>query len=199
MARTISTANLNAIAANGYYPINLVKIIVDPDVDSSNLYLSSAYRDITYDGNTYDAAGHLLGVTTVQEDRDIRTNAVTLRISGLAPAIINDLSGDNVIGSAVTIYRGYVNQAVNASTYLVDDPYERWSGIVNNFTGTATTESDGTITLQVECKGLIEALFNTNSGRFTNNSSFQQFNSTDRSMEFIPSLTSWNPRFGGDN
>ena len=81
----------------------------------------------------------------------------------------------------------------------VFEEYQKWQGIINSHAVDEENVKSGDVNITVECKNIVGAILNTKSGRFTSDSSFKEFNSTDASMEFVASMVDFNPRFGAED
>lgn len=195
--RTLNPSNLTAAQTPGSnIRVDFAEMIIS---STDSLRLSTHYTDLTFDSNTYVAAGHLLVISQISDTVDVKQNSINVSLSGLDQTIIGQIAGADVrfLGSPITLYRGYVSGTTGA---LVADPFVVWRGIVNDYSTAygGNIGQENTVIINVACKNEVVAIVETNTGRYTSQASFQDFNSTDRSMEFVPTLTDFNPRFGAD-
>lgn len=202
--KNIDTNTLSEAQTNGAYPIELVSIELDINDSSKNLYLNTGYKDILYNGNIYTPGSRVLGFSAVEETQDIKTNSITVQLNGVPTTIIQALEATNVkpIGGRVTIYQSFFDEdlgSVIQDTSNQPAIYQKWQGIIYSFSTTEENENSNRIKINIECKNILIAILDTKSGRFTSQSSFQQINSTDTSMEFVPGIINFNPQFGKDN
>lgn len=197
-----------ADAATGTYPVELLHINVgtnpynfqniqyDPD-----LYLTTCYKDIVYNGQTYIASNSLLGLSTIEETQEAKTNAVKITLNGVPNTIIGALNVVNAIGGNVTIYQAFFDDAtgdIYESPNTSKAIYQKWKGVINSHS-VDEDNSNGTVTIEVEAKNIVGTILNTKSGRFTSDTSIQRSNSGDRSAEFVAQLVDFNPFFGREN
>ena len=56
-----------------------------------------------------------------------------------------------------------------------------------------------TIAIIVSCKSLLATMLSRTSGRNTSPQGFKEFDANDKSMEFVPSLVTFNPMFGKED
>ena len=196
---------------NGAYPIELLSIeLSDSDADR-NLYMNTGYASVDFDNGrglgsqSYMPGSRVLGFTAIEETQDIKTNSITIELNGIPTNIIQKLEATGVrpIGGIVTIYQSFwdaENGIVLHTTGTNPTPaiYQKWQGIVYSFATTEENQNSGDVKINIECKNILSAILDTKSGRYTSNTSFQQFNSTDTSMEFVPSVVNFNPQFGAD-
>ncbi len=143
----------------------------------------------------YLAAGEFLGFTEITDSLEVKDNSLDLQLSGVAASFTAVMLGESVEGALVSVKRGYYDESAGA---LVDEPFLRWAGRVNNFAiqdDYNFTEEDA-IAITVSCKSLLSTMLSKQAGRFTSPQGFEKFNSGDKSMEFVPSLSTFNPKFG---
>ena len=194
--RNLNSAITTEVAnQEGVFPIDLVKITVDPNNSAAVIRTHSGFRDIVFNSETYTAAGHLLGIAPIDETQDVLTNSIDIQLSGIDDSVVAAINANDPLGSKVFIYRGLWDTAAGA---LVTDPYERWSGVIISHATAVNSDRAGSVTVSVSCKNLIEVLLSGVNGRFTSEPSFQQALSTDRSMEFVDASSKFMPNFGAE-
>lgn len=194
----LSSANLTAIGSNVPWPVDLVVIALDDTDENKIVRLTNHYHDLTVDTKNYLATGEFLGFTEIANDLEVKDNSLDIQLSGVSSTFTSVMLGESVEGSLVSVFRGYYDESTGE---LVDAPFLRWSGRVNNFAINDDynfTEEDA-IAITVSCKSLLATMLTKQSGRFTSPQGFEKFNSTDRSMEFVPSLVTFNPKFGKED
>ena len=106
--------------------------------------------------------------------------------------------GTSIEGSLISILRGYYDESTGQ---LVDTPFLRWAGRVNNFAinDDYSFQDKDAIAITVSCKSLLATMLTKQAGRFTSPQGFEEFTAGDKSMEFVPSLVTFNPHFGKEN
>jgi hypothetical protein len=194
MSRTIDSTTLAEVATNNTYPIQLVKFQVTSD-NNDSLFLNTGYSNITYNGDTYIPGSNILSLSAVEETKDVKTNAVSIKLNGVPNTIIAALENVNSIGGIVTIYQAFWNDDTGA---IEGQVYQKWQGIINSHAVDEENTDSGNINITVECKNIVGAILNTKSGRFTSDSSFKKHTPNDASMEFVASMVDFNPRFGAE-
>ena len=194
----LSSANLTAIGSNVPWPVDLVVIALDDTDETKIVRLTNHYHDLTVDTKNYLATGEFLGFTEIANDLEVKDNSLDIQLSGVSSTFTSVMLGESVEGSLVSVFRGYYDESTGE---LVDDPFLRWSGRVNNFAinDDYNFTEDDAIAITVSCKSLLATMLTKQSGRFTSPQGFEKFNSTDRSMEFVPSLVTFNPKFGKED
>ena len=196
MVLSLDTATVQAVNENGLYPIDFVSIIVDSTNPSQQLFISNGYKEFTFGGEVYSPTHELINISSIDHTLDVRSNAIQITIGAVADSAVQTIAGLQVVGSPVTIYRGYVDEDTGD---LVSEPYNRWSGLITNYGFTEDNQRNGTVTFQIDCRNIVVALLERTYGRFTSIPGFQRYNSSDQSMEFVASLVDWNPRFGAES
>ena len=166
---SLSAANLTAIGSDIPWPIDLVVISLDDTDEAKIVRLTNHYHDLTVGGKNYLATGEFLGFTEITHDLEVKDTSL-----------------------------GYYSETTGD---LVDAPFLRWSGRINNFgiQDDYNFEDDDAIAITVSCKSLLATMLTKQAGRFTSPQGFEQYDSGDKSMEFVPSLATFNPHFGKEN
>ena len=191
----LSVNNLAAIASAVPYPVDFVTMTLESGNENRIVRLTNHYHDLTVEGKLYVAAGEFLGFTEITDSLEAKDNTIDIQLSGVQSTFTAIMLGESVEGSPVDISRGYY---IEETGLLADTPFLRWSGEVNNYSIQDSynfTEED-IIAITVSCKSLLTTLLSRKSGRFTSPQGFKKFLSTDNSMEFVPSLVTFNPTFG---
>jgi len=195
MARTIDSVTLAETQNTKTYPIQLIKFQVTSN-NADSLFLNTGYTNITYNNDTYIPGSNILSLSPVEETKDVKTNAITIRLNGIPNTIIAALENVNAIGGIVTIYQAFWNENAGA---IEGQVYQKWQGIINSHSVDEENTKSGNVNISVECKNIVGAILNTKSGRFTSDTSFKEHNTNDASMEFVAAMVDFNPRFGAED
>ena len=195
MARTIDSVTLAEAQSTKTYPIQLVKFQVTSN-NADSLFLNTGYTSITYNGDTYIPGSNVVSLSAVDETRDVKTNAITIKLNGIPNTIIAALENVNAIGGIVTIFQAFWNEETGQ---IQGQVYQKWQGIINSHAVDEENSETGDVNISVECKNIVGAILNTKSGRFTSDSSFNQYTTNDKSMEFVAAMVDFNPRFGAED
>ena len=195
MARTIDSVTLAETQNTKTYPIQLIKFQVTSN-NADSLFLNTGYTNITYNNDTYIPGSNILSLSPVEETKDVKTNAITIRLNGIPNTIIAALENVNAIGGIVTIYQAFWNEDAGE---IQGQVYQKWQGIINSHSVDEENTKSGNVNISVECKNIVGAILNTSSGRFTSDASFKEHNNNDASMEFVASMVDFNPRFGAED
>jgi hypothetical protein len=83
MARTLTTEQNTLFGARGVTKCELIKLNFDTPV-----YLTTAGRNVTYDGKTWLGDGTLLGISDLEESLEIQSTAMQLELSGVNASLV---------------------------------------------------------------------------------------------------------------
>ena len=192
--RSIDSTTLAEVQSTKTYPVQLIEFQVTSN-NNDSLFLNTGYTNITYNGNTYLPGSNIISLSPVEETKDVKTNAITIKLNGIPNTIIAALENVNAIGGIVTIYQAFWNEETGA---IQGQVYQKWQGIINSHAVDEENTKRGDVNITVECKNIVGAILNTRSGRFTSDTSFKKFTANDASMEFVASMVDFNPRFGAE-
>ena len=152
------------------------------------------------DSTEFSAVGTLMKVGDVQRDIKSTSNETTVTIVGIDTALLGWVLGQNVKGAQIQMWHGFYNTDDQLLTSGGSGGlYQFFSGIITSFTISEvwmeTSRSYvGTITIAASSIQLI--LQNRIAGRYTNNNSWQFFNSGDTSMNRVNFIETINYQFG---
>jgi len=152
------------------------------------------------DSTAFSAVGTLMKIGDVQRDIKSTANETTVTLIGIDTAMLGWVLGQSVKGSQIDMWHGFYNEANQLiTTGGTGGLYQFFSGIITSFTISETWMEEarsyvGTITIAASAIQLI--LQNRIAGRYTNNNSWQFFNSTDTSMNRVNFIETINYEFG---
>lgn len=181
---TIFTANANGAAGTG---------------NASNVTLltfSSSYTSDTIGNIEYSPLGGLLAVGPQQRSLRVTSADTSIQISGIGGNNIYEIleSQGKIRGSKIEITRGFFNNNVVLANAVV-----RFTGIITNYSIQEDREGvEDNFTITLDASSYKTILENRISGRKTNKSSWQYFDSTDSAMNNLNSLAGFSFDFGGD-
>ena len=164
---------------------------------------STAPMEITVpsvDALPFNALGQLVKVNDVTRDIKSTANETTFSLIGIDTANLGFVLGQQIKGSKIEAWKGFFNtngelitaggsgglyQYFNGfvSTYVIS---EQWMEEVRSYVGVIT----------VAASSIQLILQNRIAGRYTNNSSWQFFNSVDTSMDRVAVIQNVNYFFG---
>lgn len=154
------------------------------------------------DSTAFSAVGTLMRVGDVQRDIKSTANETTVTLIGIDTSVLGWVLGQTVKGSKIEMWHGFYNEDNELLTGGGNGGlYQFFSGVITSFTISETwmeetREYVGVITIAASAIQLI--LQNRIAGRYTNNNSWQFFNSGDTSMNRVNFIETINYQFGKD-
>ena len=180
---------------------------VETDSEAGNLRLTNHFHNITVDGNEYVAAGEFLNFSDIADNLDVKDNTLDISLSGVEATVTAVILGNPIEGSIIEVSRGFYDEqtgllygATSGADLVIQPIYNRWTGSVNNYsiTDDYNFTNEDKITVSISCKSILTTLIAKVAGRYTSPQSYETFNVDDKSMEFVPSLPTFNPHFGNE-
>lgn len=172
---------------------------------SGTYLMTTAPSDLTVaavDASPFQSVGTLLAIGEVQRDIKSTANDTTITLSGIDTAMLGFVLGQNVKGSPIQLWHGFFDtNGALITTGGTGGLYQYFNGIITSFAISEQWMDDlrmyvGTISVSASSIQLI--LQNRIAGRYTNNSSWQFYNSGDTSMNRVPFIETINYQFGKD-
>ena len=195
---TLPAAVQTAIASDSIWPVRLIRM----NIGGTNYYISDHYKSIIHGGNTYLPNGNLIAIDGIQNSIEANEDSIEVSLSAIDTAFRRDVLDADAVGGEVEIYRGLINETTGD---VLGTPSTSFTGTIFSVAiieeapdrPQATIEK-GSFTAVAEVRSSLYRLSET-PGRFTNDESNKQVDSTDDSMEFVASLNGLNVRFGGSD
>lgn len=180
MDRSASAAVLTEIAASACRPVHLLKITFD----SGPVYMTDAYRTITWDGQSWVAMGHFLSFSDIEESGGIEVSSCTVGLSGVDQTYISIFLNNDFIDREVSIWKAFLD----ASMSVISNPLLIFNGRINR-PGITEDPNGGSCTLAVEvASNWVD--FQRIPGRHTNHTEQQIWYPGDKGFEFASDKTS---------
>lgn len=152
------------------------------------------------DASPFSALGQLVSVGSVQRDIKSTANETTVTLVGIDTSMLALVLGSEIKGSQIEMWHGFFDQAGALITSGgTGGLYQFFNGYINSFSiGEQWMEEArsyvGTVTVSASSIQLI--MQNRIAGRYTNNNSWQFYNSTDTSMNRVNYISTINYYFG---
>ena len=161
---------------------------------------ASALTIPAVDAEPFNALGQLIQIGEVQRDIKSTANETTFTLVGIDTAMLGWVLGQNIKGSQIEAWKGFFD--TNGALITAGGQgglYQYFNGYINAFSITETWMEEareflGVITVSASSIQLI--LKNRVAGRYTNDSSWQFFNSGDTSMDRVAFVSTINYYFG---
>jgi hypothetical protein len=190
--------NIPEVSNNTPYINNaeFVKLTVYNDVSNTanvNVYtFSSSYKSENIGGTVYTPLGGLLAVGVQNRDLRVTSSDTSISLSGISGNNISVVLGTKIKGSKIEILRGFYN-----NNYVLGNTYTRFTGICTSYNISEDRQgTEDNFTVTVNASSYKTVLENRIAGRFTNRESWQEFNSTDSSMNNVYSIANQQFDFG---
>ena len=163
------------------------------------LTFCNAAAPITVDTITFDGLGSLLQISEIQ--RNVKANSADLQVSltGINPENVGLVLGNNIKGSRIEIWRGFLSSNNQIITTPTQQFFKRYQGIINNiainedFNDELRQRVATCIVSSASMRAVLDAKV---SGIKTNQRSWQQFYPTDTSMNRVAVIASTYFDFG---
>lgn len=152
------------------------------------------------DSSPFSAVGALIKVGSAQRDIKSTANETTVTMIGIDTAMLGWVLGQEIKGSMVEMWHGFFDENDELiTTGGTGGLYKFFTGYINSFSITEQWNDDirtymGVISISASSIQLI--LQNRIAGRYTNDNSWQFFNSGDTSMNRVAFASTINYRFG---
>lgn len=174
--------------------------VITPSATYRFATTASALTVPAVDAQPFDALGQLIQIGEVQRDIKSTANETTFTLVGIDTAMLGWVLGQEIKGSQIEAWKGFFDtDGALLTTGGQGGLYQYFNGYINSFSITETWMEEvrtfvGVITVSASSIQLI--LKNRVAGRYTNNSSWQFFNSGDTSMDRVAFISTINYYFG---
>lgn len=181
--RDLESAVLAEIVKDQTFPFYLMEIQFDPDpithVDNT-VRLTTAYGDILWGGETWNAVGHFLSFTSVKETAENRITKMQVSLSAIDQSNISTFFTVEYMNRPLLVYLGFID--VTDYTVLVD-PVLIFNGLMSQ----PLIQEDPTKNTSVISVEVVDhwESFNIRPGRHTNSDEQQAFFPGDLGFEFV--------------
>ena len=151
---------------------------VKAEFDTANVRLHTWKDELTVNSEVYEGAGTLLSIGDITDSAELKSDGVTVAISGMDTTVLGYALTENYQNRPITIYMGYL-----------DGGGEKVSGVMTAFKGrmqaiTITDDPQGASTVVVESENRLVDLRRPSNLRYTKES--QKFiDSTDTAFNRV--------------
>jgi hypothetical protein len=160
----------------------------------------NAAAPVTVNGITFANLGALLSVGDVQRDIKATSDDMTIQLTGIDPTNIGIILGNEIKGSLVEVWRGFLDSNNQIITSPTTQFFKRYQGIINSVSITEdfnTQARTRVATCSIACSSMRRILENRLSGVKTNQKSWQIFYPNDTSMNRVLEIANTYFDFGG--
>jgi len=88
-------------------------IAVKAEFDSGTIRLWSGLGDATISSETYTGAGDLLSISNVEENLELKSNGLTISLSGMDTTVLDYALTENYQNRYITLFLGYLMGGTN--------------------------------------------------------------------------------------
>jgi hypothetical protein len=159
----------------------------------------NAAAPITVGGITFANLGALLNVGDVQRDMRSTSDDMTIALTGIDPANVGIILGNDIKGSLVEVWRGFFDANNQIITTPTTQFFKRYQGIINSVSITEDFNSElrtRIATCSIACSSMRRILENRLGGVKTNQSSWQFLYPGDASMNRVATIANTYFDFG---
>jgi len=173
-------------------------LLIDLQLGANVYHLSSAYKPVTYNSNTYTELGSFIQVGELAEDLKTTNGDIGVALSGIPSEAdyMAQVLGAPIKGGNITISRAFFD---NDYDFNASNVYGRYKGVITNFNISETEdfiEGDNTNTVTITCASINTILENRVSGQRTNVSDRQQHFAGDQTFNRVADLQNVQFDFG---
>lgn len=172
--RNATEAVIAELGKSKNQPFHLVEV----GFDSTPVYATDAWRNITWNGHTYTALGHFMSFSDIEETSELQVANLTAQLSGVDQSLISAVLTENYIDRPLKIYKGFLNDSMQ----VIADPILIFEGRMDSPV-IEENPDDGTCTVAVTATNAWVD-FERLSGRHTNHEEQQLFFPGDKGFEF---------------
>lgn len=133
MSRDLTPAVVAQAQAAACEVVHLVELKLDEP--TGTIRLTDAYRSIEWNGDTFLATGHLLGIGEIEESSDAIVRRVAIQLSGVDLTYVALLLAQDYLDRQITIYKAFLDGAAG----VVTSPVLMFYGLID----CPTIEEDG--------------------------------------------------------
>jgi hypothetical protein len=143
--RSIASGNIPGLVADVVRPVILVYL----DFVSGIVRTHSSVGTINWNGKSWFGVGSLGGIDPVEESSELQAYSLKLSITGIDPAILSTVLGEQYQGRDAIIYYGLLNEDLLT---LMDDPIPLFKGTMDN--AEITLGSIGTVVININSRAV---------------------------------------------
>ena len=151
-------------------------VLIDLTLDGTTYYISNCYKNITHNGNTYEALAGFLQISEIQNNISNANDEIQVSLSAIPANYIAAILGQPIKGGEVNIYRAFFDY--KTQEVITGEIYRRFTGIISNFSvqedlDVGNEEPTVNHTITVIASSIMGVLENKISGRRTNKQDYQ--------------------------
>jgi hypothetical protein len=180
MDRNASASVITELGAEQNFPVHLCEVYFDGET----IYLTDAYRQVSWAGRIYISMGHLLGFGDIEETHELVVSNMSVSLSGVDQIYISKFLSVSYIDRQIKIYKAFLNTNTEA---VIADPVLIFDGRMDQPV-IAEDPDAGTSVVTVNCTNAWVD-FERRPGRKTNHEEQQIWFPGDKGFEFASEIT----------
>lgn len=174
-------------------------LLLDLTFGANVYYVSSAFKPITFDGNTYTELGSFLQLGEIQDDIKTTNGDIGITLSGVPQENLDAVLDTKVKGGEVIVRRAFFNDDFSLDSGNV---VQRFKGIITNLQieeNYDILEGDRTNSVSVSCSSIVTILENKTSGQRTSPIDRDRLFPGDQTFKRVPDLHNIQFDFGRES
>lgn len=182
--RDLSSGMVDAIVERATLPV----IFYEGEFDGGTTRLCTAFRQITWNSQTWTGAGSLASISVIEETSGLDARGIQVGLSGIPSEIVALALGECRLGLRGKIWFGLLTDADE----VIADPALAFDGVLD----VPTMEDAGeTASITISYESRLIDLNRPREWRRTHEAQ-RKFDSADRFYEYVSSLVEWNGIWG---
>ena len=174
-------------------------LLLDLTFGANVYYVSSAFKPITFDGNTYTELGSFLQLGEIQEDIKTTNGDIGITLSGVPQENLDAVLDTKVKGGEVIVRRAFFNDDLSLDAGSV---VQRFKGIITNLQieeNYDLLEGERTNSVSVSCSSIVTILENRTAGQRTSPIDRDRLFPGDQTFKRVPDLHNIQFDFGRES
>ena len=174
-------------------------LLLDLTFGANVYYVSSAFKPITFDGNTYTELGSFLQLGEIQEDIKTTNGDIGITLSGVPQENLDAVLDTKVKGGEVIVRRAFFNDDLSLDAGNV---VQRFKGIITNLQieeNYDLLEGERTNSVSVSCSSIVTILENRTAGQRTSPIDRDRLFPGDQTFKRVPYLHNIQFDFGRES
>lgn len=189
-ARSLTAGMLTAIAAGTVRPALFFEGVYDSGGSDAYLRLWTGVGSISWNGHTWVGGGEQLGISQLEETRDVKAVGFTVTLSGMPSSLVAIALASVRQGRAGTLWLG----CFDASNALIADPYQLQKG---RFDIVVIEDAGETCTIAAQYESRLVDLERPRERFYTSEDQYLDF-AADLGFAFVPDIQNgvdipWDP------
>ena len=172
MARNLTTAFTEEIDKSALQYCLMSKA----EFDSGDVNVWTGLGDLSYDGDTYQGAGNLLGISAVEETKAIEAKGTRFTMSGIPESHISLAFNEDYQGRPVTLFFAVIDELGEVI------PHKLFSGYMDIM---EIEDTGATATIFIDAESDLIRLTTANDSKYTPEDQKSRFDG-DKGLDFIP-------------